>query len=301
MNENRSLELILHHEVQDLLDNFASVMRVHVVFFGRSGEVLRRGRGEGNCRYCQLIQKCFSIDKCIKLDQEKQTLARKTGKGQIYLCHAGLWEAIMPVQLGGELLGYVVFGQIRNTDWMPGELEKHFPPTERKELHESFLTLPQFSGAEMDNLAGLMKLLVDYIVRSELVAPGGNSLHRAVVRYIEDNLTRDITLPETARHLGRSVSTLSHFLQRKGTTFKKLLIEKRLASAEKLLKEHPEMTIKEAADRSGFSDAYYFSRVYRKFRSRTPGEFRKGPVNPCPEHGACFSRKHPGGNSVHDG
>ena len=45
-----SLALILHDEVQQLLDNFASVMKVHVVFFGRDGEVLRRGRGEGNCR-----------------------------------------------------------------------------------------------------------------------------------------------------------------------------------------------------------------------------------------------------------
>ena len=35
MAEKRSLELILHNEVQLLLDNFASAMRVHVVFFGR--------------------------------------------------------------------------------------------------------------------------------------------------------------------------------------------------------------------------------------------------------------------------
>ena len=48
MADKRSLELILHNEVQELLDNFASVMRVHVVFFGRDGEVLRQGRGEGD-------------------------------------------------------------------------------------------------------------------------------------------------------------------------------------------------------------------------------------------------------------
>ena len=50
-----------------------------------------------------------------------------------------------------------------------------------------------------------------------------------------------------------------------------------IISAEKLLKAHPEMTIKEAADRSGFADAYYFSRLYRQYRGRTPGEFRKKP------------------------
>ena len=275
MTEKRSLELILHNEVQQLLDNFASVMHVHVVFFGRDGEVLRRGRGEGNCRFCQLVQKRFSVAKCLKLDREKQELARRTGRCQIYLCHAGLWEAIMPVMPGGELLGYVVFGQIRSSDRLSAKLPGSFGRKDRNELRQSFQSLPYFSADSMENLAGLMKLLVDYIVRSELVTLGGDYLYRSAVRYVEENLTRKISLADAARHLGRSVSTLSHFLQQEGTTFKKLLIEKRLAHAEKLLKARPDMTIKEAADLSGFPDAYYFSRIYRKFRGRTPGEFRR--------------------------
>ena len=275
MTEQRSLELILHNEVQQLLDNFASVMRVHVVFFGRDGEVLRRGRDEGNCRFCQLVQNRFSIGKCLKLDREKQKLARKTGRCQTYICHAGLWEAIMPVMPGGELLGDIVFGQVRSTDTLPGHFQKQFAPSLRRELKTAVLAQPFFSADSMENLTGLMKLLVDYIVRNELVSPGGDYLYRAVTRYIEDNLTGEITLTNAAHHLGRSVSSLSHFLQNEGTTFKKLLIEKRLAHAEKLLKEHPEITIKEAADSSGFHDAYYFSRIYKQYRGRTPGEFRK--------------------------
>ena len=275
MTEKRSLELILHNEVQQLLDNFASVMHVHVVFFGRDGEVLRQGRGEGNCRFCQLVQKRFSIAKCLKFDREKQELARKTGCCQTYLCHAGLWEAIMPVMPGGELLGYVVFGQIRSSDRLSEKFLSSFTRADRNELRRAFRALPYFSADSMENLAGLMKLLVDYIVRSELVTLGGDYLYRAAVRYIEENLTQKISLADAARHLGRSVSSLSHFLQREGTTFKKLLVEKRLDRAEKLLKAHPDMTIKEAADLSGFPDAYYFSRTYRKCRGRTPGEYRR--------------------------
>lgn len=276
MKSNLSLELILHNEVQRLLDNFASVMRVHVVFFGPHGEVLRQGRGEGNCRFCQLMQKRFSVESCSSLDREKQQCARRTGKCQTYLCHAGLWEAIMPVMPGGELLGFVMFGQFRSSDRISEELLQSFPVRGQRELRKEFRKLPYLSAEGMDNLTGLMKLLVDYIVRSELVTRGGDFLYRATIRYIEDNLTRDVTLTDAARHLGRSVSTLSHFLhENAGTTFKKILIEKRLTHAEQLLKEHPELSIKEAADRSGFSDPYYFSRLYRKYRGRTPCEYRK--------------------------
>ena len=274
MKEQRSLELILHNEVQLLLDNFASVMKVHVVFFGRDGEVLRRGRGEGNCRFCQLVQNRFSIGKCLKLDREKQKLARNTGHCQTYVCHAGLWEAIMPVMPGGELLGYIVFGQIRSSDSLPDHFQKQFAPKIRKELKNAFLSQPFFSADSMDNLTGLMKLLVDYIVHNELVAPGRDQLYHAVTRYIEENLTGEVTLADTAHHLGRSVSSLSHFLQNEGTTFKTLLIEKRLDHAEKIMKENPGITIKEAADSSGFHDAYYFSRIYKRYRGRPPSEFR---------------------------
>ena len=275
MTEQRSLDLILHSEVQQLLDNFASVMKVHVVFFGRDGEVLRRGRGEGNCRFCQLVQNRFSIGKCLKLDREKQKLARNTGRCQTYICHAGLWEAIMPVMPGGELLGYIVFGQIRSTDTLNAHFQRQFAPSVRKELKNAFLSLPLFSADRMENLTGLMRLMVDYIVRNELISLGGDYLYRSILKYIEDNLTGEIKMTHVANHLGRSVSSLSHFLQHEGTTFKKLLIEKRLAHAEKLLKEHREITIKEAADRSGFHDAYYFSRLYKQYRGRTPGEFRR--------------------------
>ena len=183
----------------------------------------------------------------------------------------------MPVIPGGELLGYVVFGQIRSSDRLSEKFLSSFTRADRNELRRAFRALPYFSADSMENLTGLMKLLVDYIVRNELVSPGRDYLYRAAVRYIEENLTQKISLADAARHLGRSVSSLSHFLQREGTTFKKLLVEKRLDHAEKLLKAHPDMTIKEAADLSGFPDAYYFSRTYRKCRGRTPGEFRRNP------------------------
>ena len=274
MDPQRSLELILHREVQQLLDNFAAVMRVHVVFFGPRGEVLRQGRGEGNCRFCQMVQQCLSMERCLALDRERQALARRTGRCQIYTCHAGLWEAIMPVMTGGELLGYIVFGQIRGATRPPDALRRAFPPDAAAALSKAYLDLPFLSADGMDNLAGLMKLLVDYIVRNELVTLGGDRLYLATLRYLEEHLTASVTLPDAARALGRSASTLSHLLQRHGTTFKRLLIEKRLARADALFKAHPELSVKEAATRSGFNDPAYFSRLYRRHRGTPPSQRR---------------------------
>ena len=277
-DNNFSLDLILHSEVQKLLDNFASVMRIHVMFYGPQGQVLRQGRSEGNCRFCPLMQnKFFSLERCLRLDQEKQALSRATGKCQSYLCHAHLWEAIMPVVSDGKLLGYVMFGQFRSTETLPPDLaEKARSKTELAELKKAFRDLPYLSAEGMENLIGLMELLVDYIVRRELITMGGDHLYRSIVRYIEDNMTSSLKISAVARRLGRSVSTISHFLQnRSAKSFKKLVIEKRLARAEQLLKERPGLSIGEVAELVGIQDRYYFSRLYKKYRGVTPGEFRR--------------------------
>ena len=277
-NHDFSLDLILHDEVQKLLDNFASVMHIHVMFYGPHGQVLRQGRSEGNCRFCQLMQnRFFSLERCLHLDREKQALSRKTGRCQSYLCHAHLWEAIMPVVSDGKLLGYVMFGQFRSTESLPGDLaEKTRSRSELAELKKAFRELPYLSAEGMENLTGLMELLVDYIVRRELITMGGDRLYHSIVRCIEENLAAPLKISTVARQVGRSVSTISHFLQKhSGTSFKKLLIEKRLSRAEKLLKEHTELSIGEVAEQVGIQDRYYFSRLYRKYRKMTPGEFRR--------------------------
>lgn len=272
-----TLELILADDVQRLLDSFATAMQVRIVLYGRDGRLLRQGRDEGNCRFCQLVQECFTVRPCLELDRQWQLTASRTGSCQLYICHAGLYEAIMPVLVGQDLLGYVVFGQLRGTAALPVTLQETFPPDRQSTLKKAFLALPRISEERLQSLAELLKVLVDYIVRNELVRRGGHHLYHATVNYIEEHLDAPITLADAARHLGRSVSSLAHFLQAQGTTFKKLLTEKRLSAAEELLRQDSNCSVKEAAARTGFSDPAYFSRVFRKYRGYPPTHYRREP------------------------
>jgi AraC-like DNA-binding protein len=53
-----------------------------------------------------------------------------------------------------------------------------------------------------------------------------------------------------------------------------MLIEKRLSQADGLLRSRPELSIGEIAFKSGFDDRFYFSRIYRKYRKKTPSQSR---------------------------
>ena len=64
-------------------------------------------------------------------------------------------------------------------------------------------------------------------------------------------------------------------LKKLGMTFKNLVIDRRLCRAEKLMQENPGMTVEEIAVQCGYSDQFYFSRIYRKYRGIPPSEYRR--------------------------
>ena len=72
-----------------------------------------------------------------------------------------------------------------------------------------------------------------------------------------------------------SPSEFSHaFRREQGTTFEHFLLEYRVAKARDFLAE-PHMAISQVAYSAGFSDASYFSRVFRRLTGVTASEYQR--------------------------
>lgn len=270
-------DLFLSDEVQMLLDHFAALLDIRVTFFSQDGVSLLRGRQMRNSDYCRIVQEELgTLGVCLSLDADKQKEAVKS-KGIInYQCHAGLREAIAPVFVHDQLAGFLMIGQFRIGDKIPVcILERCSGDDQRRRLQEAFLTLPQISSEKLKNVLGVFKLLLDYIVVHELAVLQGDRLRHDIDRYLELHCTEEILLPDMAKKLGKSVSTISQFLRKNYKTgFKELLTECRLRKAEQFWHKNPEATVGEAAFAAGFSDQFYFSRVFRRRRGMPPGIFR---------------------------
>ncbi len=271
MPENLSLELILSDEVRRLLDGFAAVMKIQAVIFSADGKVVKRGGNSDNCAYCRLMQqKYFGVERCRELDAKKRDICAASGRIICYHCHGGLDEMIAPIRILNKVAGFIVLGQFRTSGKLPPEAAND------EEALRAFLQLPYFSTSEVSGIEDMLKLLIEYIVSKELVSYAGDMRYQRIISYFEAHLAEKITLDALARHLRISTSGLTHFLQKiHGTTFKQLLLRKRLDKAESLWRSDPEMTINEAAALVGYDDYHYFSRIYRKERGFPPGEFKK--------------------------
>lgn len=92
--------------------------------------------------------------------------------------------------------------------------------------------------------------------------------------FMRENLHRDISRDETARHAGISPSHFSRLLkERTGRSFTELLRQCRVDLACDLLGSQ-DVSLAAIADRCGFCDQSYFTRVFQDVKGATPKQFR---------------------------
>ena len=93
-------------------------------------------------------------------------------------------------------------------------------------------------------------------------------------RWIDDTILERITLDMIADRLHVSVAHLIRIFREKyGITPKQYMLERKIAYSKMLLTDTP-MSISEIAEKLNFSDATYFSSVFRRFAAMTPSQYR---------------------------
>lgn len=105
-------------------------------------------------------------------------------------------------------------------------------------------------------------------------SPSASALKGALA-FMEENYGRSLSLAETAAAAGLSPWYLSRLFPRlTGLGFHEWLVERRLAEAERLLRES-DLTAAEVAEESGFGSLRGMDRAFAARRSATPREYRR--------------------------
>ena len=96
----------------------------------------------------------------------------------------------------------------------------------------------------------------------------------SIVAYLKEHFHEDLSLETVSRELSMSVSSVRRMLQREnGESFQHCLATLRIERACTLLRES-DLSINEVAYSSGFRDALYFRRAFKKCVGLTPSEYR---------------------------
>ncbi|HEY4552234.1 MAG TPA: helix-turn-helix domain-containing protein [Bacillaceae bacterium] len=114
--------------------------------------------------------------------------------------------------------------------------------------------------------------LCDQVEKEELSY--NSILIKKAIQYIDEHYAAPISLEEISAHVNRNSQYFSSMFKKQlGYTFTEFLQIKRVKEAQMLLKEST-MTISEVAERVGYTDPSYFSRVFKNMTGYSPRSWK---------------------------
>lgn len=87
-------------------------------------------------------------------------------------------------------------------------------------------------------------------------------------------MAKPLTLQQICKHFGVSQPYVSKFFRKyEGTSFGNYLTKIRIQKAKELLRYNKDILIKDVAYMVGYSDQFYFSRIFRSMEGVSPSEY----------------------------
>lgn len=263
-----------------VMRDFYILTRLRIVIFSADFEELLAypEKKEG---FCALLRQdpagdtaCQSSDRkgCLKCAKSKELV--------LYQCHAGLTEAVVPIFDRNGVLAYVMFGQVvpREDDAaIIVKIKANYPA-----FSAEIDNIPVKSELELNAAATILQAITSYVITNRWVTPGKSEFIRQIDRYIEEHLSRSITMEEmcAAFRVGRTrMYELS--MEYLGCGLSEYIRKQRILHAQQMLRQ-TDLSITEIAYAVGFSDYNHFSRIFRQVTGTSARVFRRQEKQECP-------------------
>lgn len=229
--------------------------------------------------FCAEIRRNMDVhSKCLASDKAGCLACANSKELNIYRCHMGLVEAVIPILDGGEILGYVMFGQILKSDTCDMErrrLKRTFANWPYSSIDSVVDEIPTRSEEELNAAATILQALTTYVLFNRWVAPKKYDFIRRLDTYIQEHLRGPISVDDICLSFGiartRLYSVATDYL---GCGIAEYIRKKRIFHAKEFL-EKTDLPISQIVYDTGFCDYSHFSRVFKEETGITAREYRK--------------------------
>ncbi len=226
--------------------------------------------------FCRMVHKDpIEYEKCVACDKAACKRALSEKNTHIYTCRYGFTEAVSPLYNFGTLTGFLMMGQVFETDADGNHL--HPEVKNIKSLGEEMISLaketPLVDADMVRSYVKIMTICAQYLTLSNAIPSTKQTVAEMAKKFIFDNYKSKITISDICDEIGCSKSTLiTGFKKEYGTTVNSYINELRLGEAVNMLKMG-DKHIGEIASATGFSDQSYFSKVFSAKYGIPPSEY----------------------------
>ena len=225
--------------------------------------------------FCSLVQTCPQCrELCRQCDRLMMDKAEELGRPYAHVCHAGLFDAGMPIRKGGVTVGYIVFGRVRDRR-EPDAATMDALATRglaRDALTEKYMATRYVTAEEKESLLRLLShVLFDRAIELE-----HDCLIARATTLIDECLTEPLTVESLCSRLFVSKNALyKAFRSFFGKTVNEYVTDRRIARAMELLRES-EKSAARIAEEVGLENYTYFTKLFKRRTGLSPGEYRRG-------------------------
>ncbi|MBQ7124747.1 MAG: PocR ligand-binding domain-containing protein [Clostridia bacterium] len=228
---------------------------------------------ESPLEFCKIIHKSNEAKSCCHESDRRAFENADVARGLVvYKCPFGLYEAVCPLYRYGMPVGYLMMGQVaenKKFDFDASACE-HLECSE--ELLSAFEKIPKVSGERMRTYANIMSVFAGYITLSNIINLKTRDLPESVYKYLSEHFKEKITLEMLCgKFLCSRTHLIKSFSKKYGSSINEVINKMRLEYADRLISEG-KMAMKNISSESGFSDAGYFSKTYKKHFGYSPTE-----------------------------
>ncbi len=232
--------------------------------------------------FCEHINACSEgHTRCEECDARAVAACAKLRSVYNYRCHAGICETVFPVFEGGVPIAYLVFGQLLDDSpieeqWKNALESLSWYPGDREELRQSFFRLRQYSSAEIEAYTEILKALASYIQLEGLIRTAEHTDMQKLEMYLSQHYMEKLSLQSISEELGIGRTKLCALAKKLsgGETLTHMISERRVNAAKTALL-HTDDPVSVVAERVGFSDYNYFTKIFKAITGKTPSLYRK--------------------------
>jgi AraC-like DNA-binding protein len=269
--------------MQNILDSFTDLTDIRVAYFEDSTESIT-GREKDICKFCSIAREFPVLYKrCMACDRNALKTAQNIKGIYLYRCHMGLWEAVVPIYVRKIQAGFLMLGQVKGNDKTKEKWEEtkkelkllEIPDDKVKELDRVYNNMKPVSKRKIKAAADMLDMMAKYIVDADIIHIYDMEAVEKAKKYINDNFNKNVSTSLLSKIVGLSSSYLSFLFKREtGLTITEYIIVTRLNHAKDMLIT-TSMSVKEIAEKIGYDDQNYLSRIFKRHEGIRPVNFRK--------------------------
>ncbi len=281
--------IIDKEKLEKLLKDFYTLTKIRIVVFDKDFNEISCFPNH-HSTYCRLLRECDEAKKkCSLCDREACIKAKTTNATVIYRCYAGLVEAVTPIKYGNIQVGYIMFGQILQTENYDSSWAEALPNISKfnvdiAALKKAYYKKKNLTPEIISSASSILNACSSYLYLSKMISMSKESIEDRINNYINSNLKEPLNAELLCAEFTISKNRLyeiSNYTY--GCGIAEYIRKLRIENA-KMLLVNTDKKISAIAEECGMPDYNYFTKVFKKHNYMTPKEFRK--LNQTAKHKA---------------